>query len=56
MPLGSDEVGVCWLDWNPESGTVRYNRVVRQEWPSDSLGACRGVVLTSQATLFDGTP
>jgi ABC-type bacteriocin/lantibiotic exporter with double-glycine peptidase domain len=39
----------------PESGTVRYNGIVAQEWDSDSLGACRGVVLTSQATLFDGT-
>lgn len=47
---------VCWVGWNHRS-PERFVTMGswRREWESDLLGTRCGVVLTSQATLFDGT-
>jgi ABC-type bacteriocin/lantibiotic exporter with double-glycine peptidase domain len=39
----------------PTSGVVRYNGVDLRDLDRDALNACRGLVLDSQLTLFEGT-
>jgi putative ABC transport system ATP-binding protein len=41
--------------YRPTSGVVRYNEVDIRDLDMDSLNTCRGMVLDSQLTLFDGT-
>jgi ABC-type bacteriocin/lantibiotic exporter with double-glycine peptidase domain len=41
--------------YTPSSGTIRYNGVDVRDLDIDSLNACRGLVLDSQLSLFEGT-
>ena len=41
--------------YTPTSGVIRYNGVDLRDVDMDSLNACRGLVLDSQLTLFEGT-
>jgi putative ABC transport system ATP-binding protein len=41
--------------YQPTSGIIRYNGVDLRDVEIDSLNACRGLVLDSQLTLFEGT-
>jgi ABC-type bacteriocin/lantibiotic exporter with double-glycine peptidase domain len=41
--------------YQPTSGVIRYNGVDLRDVEMDSLNACRGLVLDSQLTLFEGT-
>src|SRR5438093_836724 len=41
--------------YHPTSGVIRYNGVDLRDLDVDSLNACRGLMLDSQLTLFEGT-
>ena len=41
--------------YHPTSGVIRYNGVDLRDLDMDSLNACRGLMLDSQLTLFEGT-
>ena len=41
--------------YRPTTGIIRYNGVDLRDADMESLNACRGVVLDSQLTLFEGT-
>lgn len=41
--------------YKPTSGVIRYNGVDLRDLDMDALNACRGLILDSQLTLFEGT-